>query len=1514
MGDRETWVSVDDGALADPTPSNPALSNPALSNPALSNPAPSNPALSNPVLSNPAPSDLVLEGPGSGRGVRWHPGERLEQLFERRCALEDASGRSDHLAVDAVAETLTYAQLNARANQVARHLVARGVGTGGRVALLVDDAVCAYVGMLGVLKAGAAYVPLDPGFPPERVVYILADAQVGAVLSTQHLSDRLGHVDVPVVCMDTESSQIAIRADGPLADHDRGEPVDRTAYIIYTSGSTGRPKGVAVEHASICNFVRVAAEVYGFRSDDRVYQGLTIAFDFSVEEIWVPWMVGATLVPKPAGSTLVGVELQEFLTERRVSALCCVPTLLATIDDDLPGLRFLLVSGEACPHDLIVRWHREDRRFLNVYGPTEATVTATWTVVHPDRPVTIGRPLPTYAVVILDPDDPGRALPHGAVGEIGIAGVGLAAGYVGRDDLNASVFVPDFLGIRDNPSGRIYRTGDLGRVDADGELEYLGRIDLQVKIRGYRVELTEIESVMLEVPGVAQAVVATFEPVPGSVALVGYYSLRHDTDSVDPADIHRVLRDRLPSYMVPTYLEHLPVIPMTTSDKADRKRLPAPTTPAMANTREYVAPRTETEQVLARLLAQTLGLERVSVDSHLFEELGADSLQLARFSARVRNGTDLSPPAMKELYLNPTVEKLAAVVEAGDGTRNVSTDEVLRVSTVRYVVCGAVQVLLYLAFACLISVVFTTGLAWMDAADGFLSMLMRSVGFSVAAFVVMSVLPIALKRLLVGRWTAREFPLWGATYLRFWVVRILVRANPLTLFVGSPLFNVYLRALGARVGRNVVILSRNVPVCTDLVTIGDDTVVRKDSSFNGYRAYAGRIRTGRVTLGSHVLVGERTVLDIDVAMGDGAQLGHASSLHTGQVVPAGQSWHGSPAQPGGADHRTVAPARCGRFRRFSYSLWQLVFVAVLAAPLGLTVAVQLLRGLPLLQDVQAPGLVVGPRWNFASQALVYVSVTAVGALVFGLVVVFTIPRLVALGLRPGAVYPLYGIRYWAQRTVQRLTNFAFFTALFGDSSAIVHYLRLLGYDLGSPVVQTGSNFGLEVRHETPFLSRVGSGTLVSDGLSMLNAEYSSTSFRVRPTVIGAENFLGNNIAFPAGARTGDNCLLATKVMVPLAGRVREGVGLLGSPPFEIPRSVHRDRTFDHHLKSGEERRRRVRAKNLHNTVTAVLYLLVTFVDLYIVAVFGLLAVDVYSSLGFLAMAPTTVGALVLMLAFRVLVERAATGFRALEPRFCSIYDRRFWRHERIWKLSSGKLLALFNGTPMKNLVWWTLGVRIGHKVFDDGCGIPEKTLVTIGDYATLNAATTIQAHSLEDGAFKSDRIVIERDCTLGTAAWVHYGVRMREGAVLDADAFLMKGTDVPAWARYRGNPATELREPLPVHSVSPGATPMTRSLARAAVAVAVFAAIAALPPPQVGPVPMPVGAAATRAVPPPAPPIYGPAQPPTTPGSGVVSLHRPAQPGNRSDGPSPSEAPPPSGVAPAPPDTGTAPGSADTTP
>lgn len=822
-----------------------------------------------------------------------------------------------------------------------------------------------------------------------------------------------------------------------------------------------------------------------------------------------------------------------------------------------------------------------------------------------------------------------------------------------------------------------------------------------------------------------------------------------------------------------------------------------PAEPAAATASGRADAAADTETILAELLAQLVRVERVPVDSHFFDDLGANSLVMAHFCARVRKRADLPPVSMKDVYRHPTIRSLAAALAdtpfpSAPAPARPQPGTPPAHSTRRYVLCGTAQLLLFCGYCLLTGIVVARGYTWVSDGRGVVGVYLRSVVFGSAAFVGLCALPVMAKWTLIGRWKPGEFPVWGPAYLRFWTVRALLRANPMALLVGNPLYVLYLRSLGARIGKGATILSRTVPVCTDLLTVGAGTVIRKDSFILCYRAHAGRIQTGPVVLGRNVLVGEKTVLDIDTAMGDGAQLGHASALHRGMSVPAGRQWHGSPAGRAEAIQPRIAPSDCGTARRAVYGLLTLLQLFLVYMPLAVGGSYLLLTWLPDLGTVLDPAAHdIASAWFYA-EALTLSAVLFFGLLTVGLAAVATLPRLMNPLVRPDRVYPLYGFHYSVHRAIARTTNVRFFTWLFGDSSYIVHYLRAIGYDL-SHVEQTGSNFGTEVRHESPFLTSVGPGTMVADGLSVLNAEYSSTSFRLSRVSIGPHNFLGNNIAYPAQGRTGENCLLATKVMVPLDGEPREGVGLLGSPPFEIPRSVERDTRFDH-LRTGDELRRRLAAKNRYNLRSMGLFLLLRWLHSFVLTVLGFAAVARYapqSAVGQLLIAASVAAGLVFTAVYFAFVERVITRFRPLGPRLCSIYDPYFWWHERLWKVPDTHL-AVFNGTPFKNVIWRMLGVRIGRRVFDDGCYITERTLTAIGSDATLNAGSKIQCHSQEDGTFKSDRVVIGAGCTLGVGAFVHYGVTLGDRAELAADSFLMKGEDVPPGARWGGNPAVDL--------------------------------------------------------------------------------------------------------------------------
>jgi len=350
-------------------------------------------------------------------------------------------------------------------------------------------------------------------------------------------------------------------------------------------------------------------------------------------------------------------------------------------------------------------------------------------------------------------------------------------------------------------------------------------------------------------------------------------------------------------------------------------------------------------------------------------------------------------------------------------------------------------------------------------------------------------------------------------------------------------------------------------------------------------------------------------------------------------------------------------------------------------------------------------------------------------------------------------------------------------------------LKLVGYNLNE-IIQTGANFGLDQVHDNPFLCDIGSGTMVSDGLAMANVEMSNSSFKLGKVKIGDHNYLGNNIYFPAASKTGANCLLATKVMIPVDGPVRENTGLLGSPCFEIPRVAERDRQLADIDKN--VLMQKIGEKNRWNLMTIAIYLSCAWLFFFFTLLSAYLSILYYPILGAPSLIALVAFVALFSLAFFVLMERASLGFKTLQPKIVSMYDQYFWFHERHWKLTGHPLMFLFNGTPFKSVISRLLGIKIGKMVFDDGANLFDKTLIEIGDYSNLNVASVLQGHSLEEGAFKSDRIKIGSGSSIHCGAFVHYGVNMGENVVLGPNAFLMKGETLPPNTNWEGNPAREV--------------------------------------------------------------------------------------------------------------------------
>ncbi|MET8995576.1 non-ribosomal peptide synthase/polyketide synthase [Amycolatopsis sp. NPDC004169] len=564
------------------------------------------------------------------------PARTLAGLFEAQAARTPSAP-----ALTGADGTLTYATVNARANRLARLLISRGAGPEGVVALVLPRSADLVVAELAAAKAGAAFLPVDPDQPAERLAFVLEDAK-----------------PVLVVGRGTPESALDLGEPGLLdgfaatdpTDADRARPLrpDHPAYLIYTSGSTGVPKGVLVTHRGLAGFFAAMREQYDVRPGDRVLEFSSPSFDASILELGMALPHGAALVVPPPGP-LLGDRLAGVLAEHRITHALIPPVALATLPAHaLPDFRTVIVGGDACPPELVRTW-APGRRMINSYGPTEFTVVATWSdPLVPGGPPPIGRPLPDATAYVLD-----EALRPVDAGELYVTGPGLARGYLDRPGLTASRFVADPFGA---PGARMYRTGDLVRRTADGELAFAGRADHQVKIRGFRIEPGEVEALLLAREGVREAVVVAREDRPGVKQLVAYFA-----GDADPADLRAAAADRLPPYLVPAAFVALEAMPLTHHGKLDRDALPEPDWAAQVRA-AHTPPRTEAEHALAEIWADVLGVPDIGVDADFFE-LGGDSVLGARALARIRArfGAELSP---RVVFDARTIAKLAELLPA----------------------------------------------------------------------------------------------------------------------------------------------------------------------------------------------------------------------------------------------------------------------------------------------------------------------------------------------------------------------------------------------------------------------------------------------------------------------------------------------------------------------------------------------------------------------------------------------------------------------------------------------------------------------------------------------------------------------------------------------------------------------------------------------------------------------------------------------------------------------------------
>lgn len=581
-----------------------------------------------------------------------YPDTCLHQLVERQAQLTPAA-----VAIVCDGQQLTYAELDLQANQVANYLIGLGVEPNTFVGLCIERSPSMIVGLLGILKAGAAYVPIDPHYPPDRIEYMVTDANIQVLLTQQSLVPQLPQVP-QLVCLDRDWDQ---NTQAPVAAPAQISP-DQIAYVIYTSGSTGKPKGVEVRHRGVVNFLTAMQREPGITATDILLSVTTLSFDIAVLELFLPLTVGARVVLVSRADTMDGHKLAATIASAGITIMQATPsTWRLLLEAEWAGNHQLkiLSGGEPISRELANQLIAKSAAVWNMYGPTETTIWSTVSqLTGTDQQISIGKPIANTETYILGAQL--QPVPIGIAGELYIGGAGLAQGYWQRPDLTSQKFIPHPF--NPDPTARIYQTGDVARYLPDGQIECLGRADFQVKLRGFRIELGEIESLLCQHPSITQATVIIREDIPGDRRLVAYLVAHPQAATVPtPSELRQLLQQQLPDYYLPAAIVILPALPLTPNGKIDRHAFPAPDTASCDLQTSFVAPTTPTEITLAQIWIQVLSIDRVGINDGFFE-LGGHSLLATRVISRARQTFEIDIP-LQLLFEQPTIGGLANQID-----------------------------------------------------------------------------------------------------------------------------------------------------------------------------------------------------------------------------------------------------------------------------------------------------------------------------------------------------------------------------------------------------------------------------------------------------------------------------------------------------------------------------------------------------------------------------------------------------------------------------------------------------------------------------------------------------------------------------------------------------------------------------------------------------------------------------------------------------------------------------------
>ncbi len=1291
----------------------------------------------------------------------------LENFFEN-----SALKVPNALAIENGALRMTYSEMDKLSNQLAHFLIENGIAPEEKAVILLPRCAKIYPAMLGVLKAGGAYIPLDSEIPADRVNFIMHDSGAKMLITSDEILERIGvQLDnFPIFNVDY---QLADLKNYPAT---KPEVSNRTpndlCYIIYTSGTSGMPKGVLLEHRNVLTYLRGALDIYPIDQNDRVLQGFSISFDASVEEIWVTFAAGATLVVGTFEIMRSGDQFSSILNQLHITFLSCAPTLLSMVKEDIPALKILIFGGEVCSTDMAHRWCKPGRIVYNTYGPTEGAVIATYLILNPEEEVTIGNKMPGYEVQIVN--EWLQPVGNDEEGEILIGGDCVARGYLNRDELTVSKFIETdrFNGI----NKRYYRTGDIAKYTHNHQIRFLGRADAQVKVRGFRVELAEIEGLLLKFDNI-QAAAVTLDVASQQLAA---FVVKAPNKTLNREEIANLLRSKLPYYMIPSTLDTIAELPMTISQKIDRKRLPAPQTPlSFTAKRNIIQPTTELAKILVMIIAKNIDRQDISMDDHFFDDLGGHSLLAALVTSELRGNSMFENMSVVDIYKHPVLSDLALELEKKQPTDhskpNIERD-IQVTSKQSYYICSFFQGI------SMIFLILLFGMEWMgpffvysyyyQADYGVVNSLLLMLVMYFALLPVLSIFAVGFKWAVIGRIKPGKYKLWGSYYFRFWIVDKVINICPVSYFSGTSLMNVFLRSLGAKIGRNTYINTSAISIY-DLLTVGNNVSICTDTHMRGYHIADGYLHIGSIELEDDTFVGTRCCLSHNTKMCKNSSIEDLTLVPENFIIPANENWGGSPAEMIGINqlHETR-------------KLWStrntiLFFISIFLIPLITMVA-------------YFPGMMMITHLQYVTEGYHFLWTTISVGISFVVLLTLIIAGLkwVLLGNIKDGKYPVDSFFYYKKWFFDQLMKLSLqvigtlYTTLY-----LRFWFKLLGVKMGKRVEISTVEF------ISPDLLVTGDECFLADSVSIGASHVRNGYISIAKTYIGNRTFVGNSAVISPETHLGNNVLIGvlskmSSDNLPAA----DGTSWFGSPAVYLPK---RDINKDFSVETTYKPTRKLIALRYFIEFFRVVLPTTLFITYAVLITNVVSYMQVKQDLNelifvfpFLYLGAALLGTLVMILLKWIIIGK-------YKPAKKPLWSHYVWRSELVTGIYENFLVLFFlnllTGTPFIKYPLRLLGCKIGKRTCIFTTQITEFDLIKVGNDSALNDNCTLQTHLFEDRVMKMSFVDIGKNCCVGGMSVVLYDSKLEDRSTLEPLSVLMKSETLPKNQVFLGAPAKMLR-------------------------------------------------------------------------------------------------------------------------